>query len=218
MSLKSNGDVKWGFMDGEHIDLCTLVTGILEICTVVVLAIGILWGILELKDTGNSQVEEIPFSGVEQLVGLEVGLKTCEDVTLNPSGIEQLVGLEVGINDAEVAKKEVLVPVVEYEPYFVGYVGTSVEKPHVSPLVDAEVVVEEYNPEPLVLDEYNRDLMCRLVMGEAGGEGFNGAVLVAQTIRDGEEEMLEYFRLVSVLINCMCRRFRCVENIDLEDA
>ncbi len=46
------------------------------------------------------------------------------------------------------------------------------------------------NPDPnyksysITLDAYDRDILERLVMGEAGAEGFIGAALVAQAIRD----------------------------------
>ncbi len=43
---------------------------------------------------------------------------------------------------------------------------------------------DTYQGQPVKLTKYNRDLVERLVFGEAGGEGFVGAVLVAQTIRD----------------------------------
>lgn len=41
-----------------------------------------------------------------------------------------------------------------------------------------------YNGQVVVLDEQNRDLLERLVMGEAGGEGVEGAALVAQCLHD----------------------------------
>ena len=45
-------------------------------------------------------------------------------------------------------------------------------------------VDENYISKPLKVTGKDRDILERLVMGEAGGEGFEGAVLVAQTIRD----------------------------------
>lgn len=42
----------------------------------------------------------------------------------------------------------------------------------------------DYNGQVVVLDEQNRNLLERLVMGEAGGEGVEGAALVAQCLHD----------------------------------
>lgn len=41
-----------------------------------------------------------------------------------------------------------------------------------------------YSPKPVTLSSYDRAKLERLVMGEAGSLGFNGAALVAQSIRD----------------------------------
>lgn len=41
-----------------------------------------------------------------------------------------------------------------------------------------------YNPQPVKLSDKDRDLAYRIVMGEMGGEGFVGASIVAQAIRD----------------------------------
>jgi len=48
----------------------------------------------------------------------------------------------------------------------------------------AACVDDDYEGTPVKLTKRNRELVERLVMGEAGGEGFIGAALVAQTIRD----------------------------------
>lgn len=45
-------------------------------------------------------------------------------------------------------------------------------------------VDKNYISKPLKVTGKDRDILERLVMGEAGGEGFEGAVLVSQTIRD----------------------------------
>lgn len=48
----------------------------------------------------------------------------------------------------------------------------------------AKHVDETYEGKAIKLDKRNRELVERLVQGEAGAEGFIGAALVAQTIRD----------------------------------
>ncbi len=51
-------------------------------------------------------------------------------------------------------------------------------------LVASTNVDSSYKPAHLSLSSYDRAKLERLVMGEAGGLGYNGAALVAQTIRD----------------------------------
>ncbi len=51
-------------------------------------------------------------------------------------------------------------------------------------LVASTNVDSSYKPSHLSLSSYDRAKLERLVMGEAGGLGYNGAALVAQTIRD----------------------------------
>lgn len=51
-----------------------------------------------------------------------------------------------------------------------------------SALIEIEVPDENYNP--IVIAVEDRSLLESLVMGEASGEGFEGAALVAQCIRD----------------------------------
>lgn len=51
-------------------------------------------------------------------------------------------------------------------------------------LLTSAVIDSEYSSEPLQLTSSNRDNFERLVMGEAGNEGFAGAAIVAQSIRD----------------------------------
>lgn len=51
-------------------------------------------------------------------------------------------------------------------------------------LLDAWVVDSEYKGSVIELDSTNRYYLERLVMGEAGNQGFIGAALVAQTIHD----------------------------------
>ncbi len=69
-------------------------------------------------------------------------------------------------------------------------VKTSAEKtnevsaPKVKALVASTNVDTSYKPEHINLSSYDRAKLERLVMGEAGGLGYNGAALVAQTIRD----------------------------------
>lgn len=48
----------------------------------------------------------------------------------------------------------------------------------------AKHIDENYQGKSVKLSKHNRDLVERLVQGEAGTEGFIGAALVAQTIRD----------------------------------
>ena len=47
----------------------------------------------------------------------------------------------------------------------------------------------EYSPKHISLSAYDRDKLERLVMGEAGSLGYNGAALVAQALRDGMNEL-----------------------------
>lgn len=51
-------------------------------------------------------------------------------------------------------------------------------------LLEISNVDPKYVGHVVKLDPYDRDILERLVMGEAGGEGFIGACLVAQAIRD----------------------------------
>lgn len=51
-------------------------------------------------------------------------------------------------------------------------------------LLQAAVVDEGYTGVAVQLTESDRDLLERLVMGEAGAEGYEGAALVAQALRD----------------------------------
>lgn len=51
-------------------------------------------------------------------------------------------------------------------------------------LLDISNADPNYVGHVVKLDSYDRDILERLVMGEAGGEGFIGACLVAQAIRD----------------------------------
>lgn len=58
------------------------------------------------------------------------------------------------------------------------------EKIQQKALLEIENPDESYNGKVVVLSESDRDLLERLVQGEAGGEGMEGAALVAQAIRD----------------------------------
>lgn len=51
-------------------------------------------------------------------------------------------------------------------------------------LLASAKVDSSYSPEHVSLSSYDRAKLERLVMGEAGGLGYNGAALVAQTLRD----------------------------------
>ena len=51
-------------------------------------------------------------------------------------------------------------------------------------LLEIDCPDENYTGVKVTLDAEDRDLLERLVMGEAGAEGFEGAALVAQAIRD----------------------------------
>lgn len=59
-----------------------------------------------------------------------------------------------------------------------------VSAPKVKALVACANVDTSYKPKHISLSSYDRAKLERLVMGEAGGLGYNGAALVAQTIRD----------------------------------
>ncbi|MEE3427626.1 MAG: hypothetical protein VZQ55_01450 [Ruminococcus sp.] len=56
--------------------------------------------------------------------------------------------------------------------------------PKVKAIVNSTKVDDSYNPKHISLSTYDRKKLERLVMGEAGGLGYKGAALVAQTIRD----------------------------------
>lgn len=62
--------------------------------------------------------------------------------------------------------------------------ATEVTAPKAKALVASASVDASYKPEHISLSSYDRAKLERLVMGEAGGLGYNGAALVAQTIRD----------------------------------
>ena len=59
-----------------------------------------------------------------------------------------------------------------------------------APATGGKYLLNISNPDPkyvsysVTLDAYDRDILGRLVMGEAGAEGYLGAALVAQAIRD----------------------------------
>lgn len=61
---------------------------------------------------------------------------------------------------------------------------------HASISTSGQYLLDIDNPDPsyvsyaIELSAYDRDILERLVMGEAGGEGYIGACLVAQAIRD----------------------------------
>lgn len=61
-------------------------------------------------------------------------------------------------------------------------VETGDNKP--SALLEALVIDDEYNNSHIELSDYDRELAERIVMGEAGNQGLEGAALVAQCIRD----------------------------------
>lgn len=66
-------------------------------------------------------------------------------------------------------------------------------------LVDSEKTDISYEPKHISLSSYDREKLERLVMGEAGGLGYTGAALVAQTIRDTME--LENTSSIDYIIN-----------------
>ena len=61
---------------------------------------------------------------------------------------------------------------------------TEVTAPKTKALLASAKVDSSYSPKHISLSSYDRAKLERLVMGEAGGLGYNGAALVAQTIRD----------------------------------
>ena len=68
-------------------------------------------------------------------------------------------------------------------------VATSVEnteefKEENTALIAGDRIDSNYHGQSVVLDAENRNTLERLVMGEAGNQGFIGAALVAQTIHD----------------------------------
>ena len=64
---------------------------------------------------------------------------------------------------------------------------TEVKAPKTKAIVASANVDAGYKPKRISLSSYDRAKVERLVMGEAGGLGYKGAALVAQTIRDTME-------------------------------
>lgn len=61
---------------------------------------------------------------------------------------------------------------------------TKVEAPKAKAIVACANIDTTYKPKHVNLSAYDRAKVERLVMGEAGGMGYKGSALVAQTIRD----------------------------------
>lgn len=88
---------------------------------------------------------------------------------------------------AEVVTEEPVTKVAEEEPVADTYIdvnGDVWELDADKPLLASAVTDSDYVSEPLSLSSVDRDLFERLVQGEAGNEGFAGAAIVAQSIRD----------------------------------
>lgn len=64
---------------------------------------------------------------------------------------------------------------------------TEVKAPKTKAIVASANVDAKYKPKHISLSSYDRAKVERLVMGEAGGLGYKGAAMVAQTIRDTME-------------------------------
>jgi hypothetical protein len=56
--------------------------------------------------------------------------------------------------------------------------------PEFKEVISSEAVDESYDPLGIIITKENKELMCKLVFGEAGNQGYYGQLLVAQAIRD----------------------------------
>ena len=87
----------------------------------------------------------------------------------------------------ESAKEEAKVTAAEVQK---AYDAVSDVHPGASVSTNSKYLLDIANPDEsyvgysITLTDYDRDILERLVMGEAGGEGFIGCCLVAQAIRD----------------------------------
>jgi hypothetical protein len=90
------------------------------------------------------------------------------------------------LEDTNVAEEEIEIESNNLD----GQKSTNIEKTKMTTVEQSEALFEIDSPDEnytgtiVELTDSDRDLLERLVSGEAGGEGFEGAALVAQTIRD----------------------------------
>lgn len=94
--------------------------------------------------------------------------------------------IEVEKAKIESSNEEIEETPMDYGSAEVVYYGalSSEEQADIQKSVEQGRKDANYNGQSVKLTKYNRDLLERLVFGEAGGEGFVGAVLVAQAVRD----------------------------------
>lgn len=96
------------------------------------------------------------------------------NIKVKVTGVEKdgFVLLDNGSFD-EWIKRDLLCTAKEYKKSLQGYALLEIDNPDIN-----------YNGVSIALTSSDRDLLERLVMGEAGDEGYEGAALVAQCIRD----------------------------------
>ena len=111
-------------------------------------------------------------------------LESNEDEVL--SSLDTVVDLDTEKKEQEEQQKEAEeqekieeIPEVHIKTYTNIYAQTNGQI-----LLESEVTDPGYTGKSIELDEYQRDYLERLVFAEAGNEGFEGAALVAQCIRD----------------------------------
>ena len=88
---------------------------------------------------------------------------------------------------SEASEKETVVKETEKSAETSAEEETEVKAPKTKAIVATANADAAYKPKHISLSSYDRAKLERLVMGEAGGLGYKGAALVAQTIRDTME-------------------------------
>ena len=117
----------------------------------------------------SENTEGAHIENVEQLITKEEVEETIEDKIIEEEVIEEVEEVQ--------SEQEEVIEEVEVEPII-----TPVDQSDA--LVNTEIADESYTGCKVELTPEDRDLLERLVQGEAGGEGYEGAALVAQAIRD----------------------------------
>lgn len=121
----------------------------------------------DIIELANNDIEEN--KDIEDNTSKEID-ETIEEIEDNTENIE-----------VEVIEEEVKTVIVEEETKAV-IVATNINQDNA--LLEIDIPDENYSGTIVSLTEQDRDILERLVMGEAGGEGIEGAALVAQAIRD----------------------------------
>ena len=153
----------------------------------------------ETESTAAKEIE------VEGLIEEEI-IDFVEDDSFEEDSTEALASVESPLEDSIVSVELEDTSTVQRKKdnnidVYVDQHGTEWKLNSEVALLKSEVVDSEYDSSPLAVTAESRYMFERLVQGEAGSEGFAGAAIVAQSLRDNmrDKDVYDTMQIKSIM-------------------